>query len=565
MKTFQFKTIIALTIMLVLQAIGTKATATVPELMSYQVVVRDASNKLLASTSVGMQISILQTSNVGSSVYVERQTITTNINGLATLQIGAGAVQSGTFSTIDWSTGAYWIKTEIDPAGGTTYSITGTTQMISTPYALHAKTAAATSTNANLTGAVTSVGNATSLGSFTSANLLGAVSDETGTGAAVFATAPTFTTSLTTPLIIGGTGATDKITYKSTSGTGTTTAIAHQFTGGTNGATVAATILNNGNVGIGTTTPSFPLSFGAALGSKIGLYDEGAGTGYGFGIQNGLFQIFSDAATGRVGIGYGSSASFTETLTIKGANVGIGTTTPTSAFEVNNSNASTNLATFKQNGDGIISLMAGTNGGTQIFSMRNDGSNAMYLNTQNSIPLRLGVSTGTGAGSINATLNLTSVGNVGIGRTPVTNILEIAGDASKTIAGAWLANSDRRIKTNILDIDNSFETILHLRPVKFKYTEEWKAKNPTIKDRFYYNFIAQEYQTIFPDAVKESGEFVDGDSKPILQIDTYDAQIVTIKAVQELIKANKLQEATIAAQQAQIDELKKMVEGLVKR
>lgn len=51
-------------------------------------------------------------------------------------------------------------------------------------------------TNANLTGAVTSTGNATSLGSFTSANLSAALTDETGTGAAVFATSPTLVTPI---------------------------------------------------------------------------------------------------------------------------------------------------------------------------------------------------------------------------------------------------------------------------------------------------------------------------------------------------------------------------------
>ena len=56
--------------------------------------------------------------------------------------------------------------------------------------------AATVVTNANLTGAVTSVGNATSLGSFSSANLLGALTDETGTGSAVFATSPTLVTPI---------------------------------------------------------------------------------------------------------------------------------------------------------------------------------------------------------------------------------------------------------------------------------------------------------------------------------------------------------------------------------
>jgi hypothetical protein len=55
-------------------------------------------------------------------------------------------------------------------------------------------TAGTVTTNANLTGAVTSVGNATSLGSFTSANLASALTDETGSGASVFANTPTLVT-----------------------------------------------------------------------------------------------------------------------------------------------------------------------------------------------------------------------------------------------------------------------------------------------------------------------------------------------------------------------------------
>lgn len=112
-----------------------------PEKMSYQAVVRDASNTLVVSQSVGMQISILQGSVSGTAVYVETQTPSTNANGLVSIEIGEGTVVSGTFSTIDWANDSYFIKTETDPAGGTSYSIAGTSQLLSVPYALHAKTA----------------------------------------------------------------------------------------------------------------------------------------------------------------------------------------------------------------------------------------------------------------------------------------------------------------------------------------------------------------------------------------------------------------------------------------
>jgi len=112
-----------------------------PEKMSYQAVIRDSNNTLVTSTAVGMQISILQSSTSGSTVYMETQTPTTNANGLVCIEIGNGTVVSGDFSAIDWANGPYFIKTEIDPKGGTSYTITGTSQLLSVPYALHAKSA----------------------------------------------------------------------------------------------------------------------------------------------------------------------------------------------------------------------------------------------------------------------------------------------------------------------------------------------------------------------------------------------------------------------------------------
>ena len=112
-----------------------------PEKMSYQAVIRDVGNTVIASQVVGMQISILQGGIAGTPVYTETQTPTTNINGLVSIEIGSGDVVSGTFSTIDWSDGPYFIKTETDPQGNNAYTITGTSQLLSVPYALHANTA----------------------------------------------------------------------------------------------------------------------------------------------------------------------------------------------------------------------------------------------------------------------------------------------------------------------------------------------------------------------------------------------------------------------------------------
>lgn len=114
-----------------------------PEKLSYQAVIRNAEGALVKSQEVGIQISILAGSVYGASVYVEKQTATTNENGLLSIEIGSeeATVLNGDFSQIDWSSDKYLIKTETDPEGGVNYTITGTSQLLSVPYALYAKTA----------------------------------------------------------------------------------------------------------------------------------------------------------------------------------------------------------------------------------------------------------------------------------------------------------------------------------------------------------------------------------------------------------------------------------------
>ena len=121
--------------------ITTSAFAQAPQLMSYQAVIRNSGGMLITSTTVGMQISILQGSASGTAVYVETQTPMTNANGLVSLQVGNGTVVSGSIAGIDWGNGAYYIKTETDPLGGTAYTITGTNQLLSVPYALYSENA----------------------------------------------------------------------------------------------------------------------------------------------------------------------------------------------------------------------------------------------------------------------------------------------------------------------------------------------------------------------------------------------------------------------------------------
>ena len=115
--------------------------AQAPERFSYQAVVRDASNHLITGASVSVRVSVLQGSVTGNTIYSETQTAVTNANGLMTLEIGGGTNQTGTFSSINWGYGPYFLKTEIDPTGGTNYSISSVQQLLSVPYALYSKEA----------------------------------------------------------------------------------------------------------------------------------------------------------------------------------------------------------------------------------------------------------------------------------------------------------------------------------------------------------------------------------------------------------------------------------------
>jgi len=112
-----------------------------PQGFSYQAVVRDEQGVLLANSPVGVQVSVTRDSVGGSLVYQEVHAlgIQTNQNGLFTLVIGQGQPQWSTnFSQINWGDGPYFVNVGIDPSGGSNYSLTTSSQLLSVPYALFA-------------------------------------------------------------------------------------------------------------------------------------------------------------------------------------------------------------------------------------------------------------------------------------------------------------------------------------------------------------------------------------------------------------------------------------------
>lgn len=167
-------------------------------------------------------------------------------------------------------------------------------------------------------------------------------------------------------------------------------------------------IKGNGNVGIGTSTPGFPLNFSNALGDKISLSGQ-SGNSYGFGVQSSLLQIHSDASTADIAFGYGSSASLTETMRIKGAgNVGIGTSAPATKLHVAGGSMWV--------GEGSSAALAAA-AGKGIRFVYDTGADAGLLYAYNY---------GTSPGAKNLLLQSPG-GRVGIGTTTPAGALEVNG------------------------------------------------------------------------------------------------------------------------------------------
>ena len=117
------------------------ALSQTPQAIKYQTVARNNAGEILANQNISFRMTILQGELPGTVVYAETHVATTNASGLATLEIGRGTLVTGNFAIINWSTTPIFLKTEIDPDGGSAFVEMGTSELLSVPFALYAKTA----------------------------------------------------------------------------------------------------------------------------------------------------------------------------------------------------------------------------------------------------------------------------------------------------------------------------------------------------------------------------------------------------------------------------------------
>jgi hypothetical protein len=278
----------------------------------------------------------------------------------------------------------------------------------------------------------------TTLGDFaptTSAELAGVITDETGTGALVFGTSPTFTTQITAPIVIGGTSTTSTLTYKTTTGVGTTGAD-HIFQVGNNGATEAMRILNNGRVGIGVAAPLSPLHvngdiaavnanpvifLGPSNGSPTTVlyHSIGYAQSSGFHIASATAGDMTIAARPTGGILFGTNSSAAQPqprmFITNAGRVGIGTVTPGMRLHVLDSAA--------------VESRVESTGSTATLSLRSQSSDFAMVTTGGSTSLTGGTGDTmniilNGSGQTNQ-VNAAHTGGVGIGVGSPTAFLHI--------------------------------------------------------------------------------------------------------------------------------------------
>ncbi len=124
---------------IVLLFITTCLLAQSPQSFKYQALLRDKNGILIMDKNVSVRIGILQGSVTGTSVYSETHAVKTSTSGTINLEIGKGSLTTGTFTSINWGKNSFFVKIEMDPAGGNAFELVGTSQLLSVPYALYAE------------------------------------------------------------------------------------------------------------------------------------------------------------------------------------------------------------------------------------------------------------------------------------------------------------------------------------------------------------------------------------------------------------------------------------------
>jgi hypothetical protein len=549
--------------------------AQTPQGMSYQAVVRDGSGALVTNQSVGMAISILQGSSLGTTKYAETHTITTNANGLVSLEIGKGTVIQGSLSTIDWGSGPYFVKTETDPNGGSNYTISGTSELLSVPFALHAK-AAETYTE---TDPLFSSSLASGITAADTANW-----NSSGSGSGGPETDPIFSSSLASGITAadtanwnssgsgGGGPETDPI-FSQSPASGITTADINNWndtssTGGGGGGPETDPIFSSSVAGAitaadttywGNKVDFSELGFkwninsngdaytykDVAIGynfpySRLDLYDTLSPTpNFTYNNTDFDFTLFIDAISGNNpnNVYAGTFAKINGTAGqnagLLGLSDGINSTQQNcgvygeavnafrnygvwgKAVQINFDPSSTNFGIGGEaanSGFSNIGVSANAVGGLVVNSANNFGVFAEVDNYTDGANYGVYAKTTGASGLSTGSYNYAIYGDVSA--APFSNTWAGYFNGDVQVIGTLYQTSDRKFKTNISKLTEATSVLRQLKPVEYDYKEKYTEKGINLPKGHQYGFIAQDLEKVLPNSVASSTIHLNQDRKP---------------------------------------------------
>ncbi|WP_350213832.1 tail fiber domain-containing protein, partial [Gracilimonas sp.] len=435
--------------------------AQVPQGFNFQAVARDGDGELIVNSQLGVRISVLQGSETGTIVYTETQTAETNGAGLFDLVIGEGESEDN-FSVIDWSSDNYYVKLEIDPAGGTEYEELGTTRLLSVPYALLAQDV--------LNG---------------------------GAGPAE-------------PIIEYNLNSSEGDTSFSINATGTESLA---------GALKVRSETDGSNRGVDARVKSYI----GNENSQIGMYGraEGEGTGNHFGVY-GIALGNEGVAGSRYGVYGWSESSGYYNSAITGVARGPGDGTIITDFESEEfgsfNQGLSGYASGNLNGNiGLDVGVTGTEGERiniggefRVFTTADGGNTAVNMLVNGSQKENFGIFGVIDGSSINRgmILNVHS-GSSNIGMivnadtaAQLNGFTEINGNLK--VSGTINEASDRNLKENIQPLQNGLSTIMKLNPTTYHFRGNGEYKGLKLSSGLHYGLIAQEVEQVLPSLVKNN-------------------------------------------------------------
>lgn len=537
------KILITFSALLLINSLNAQA----PQKMSYQSVIRNTSNALLSNTNVGIQVSILQGSSTGVASYIERHTTLTNQNGLATIEIGNGTVIAGNFSGIDWSNGPYFIKTETDPNGGTTYSISATSQLLSVPYALYAENSGSSVPGpqgpAGPQGPVGPTGPAgpdqqtlsfsgttLSISGGNSVNLNSLVNDADANPSNEIQSLTLVGSTLS---ISGG----NSVTLPS-GGAGGTLDQSYDFGGAGLGRSITtdAGAVQINNSGSNTTG----LEVNSAVNNSTAVLANVSGVGVGFRAES------TNSSNSFAAIQANTNSSNANNSAILGNNSGSGygvsgqipsTASGAAAVYGSNLRASGGYGVQGIGFNGVV----GQSQNAQGFGVYGVNNNAATGTAPS-----LGIGTyGLGFNGVYGQTNNTSIGWAGY------FTFDLGVEGTGYALGGWVNASDRRLKSNIQPIGSALSKINQINGVHYTITTKSKALDGEVKisSKEQYGVIAQDVEKVFPEMVKEKALFINaGDETQYKTVDYIQLVPVLLEAIKEL--------------QIEVETLKQQVETL---